>query len=81
MKPIECGKPCKIGVKFFRLCESSHGLLKELGADISDHHAATICLANTAHDRVQEHVNQLVADGYGKQRKDTGLTEPLVGTA
>lgn len=75
------GKPSKIGARIFRLCESSHSLLKEQGVDINDHHAAAICLANFAHDQIQDRVNQLAADGYGEQHRDSGVTEPLLKTA
>jgi len=75
------GKPCRIGARISRLCESSHSLLKAQGKDLADHHAAAICLANSAHDQVQDDVNHLVAHGFGLQHRHAGVTEPLLEQA
>lgn len=73
------GAPCKIGVRIFKLCESSKGLLAAQTGDFKDPHDAAVFLANLAHEQIQERVNQLVADGYGEKRADTGIAEPLLG--
>jgi len=72
------GKASKVGVRIFRLCESSQSWLKAQGMDITDHNACAICLANSTHDQIQEHVNQLVTDGFGVRQRGTGVTEPLL---
>jgi len=53
------GRPARIGVKIFRLCDSTHAFVKDAKVDLSDERAASIYLANAAHDQVQAAVKQL----------------------
>jgi len=55
------GRPARIKIALFKLCDSSHALVSEaLGSPgAEDMRAATAWLANTAHDAVQVSVNVL----------------------
>merc|ERR1712048_948360 len=54
------GRPCRIGCKIFRLCESTHSFLANAGESERDRAAY---LANAAHSRVQAAVDSLIAEG------------------
>lgn len=54
------GAPSRIGVKLFKLCESSH----KFAASAGDERARAILLADSAHDRIKEAIDELVAAGY-----------------
>jgi len=53
------GRPSKIGVKIGRLCESSRQYIANAKVDAGDERAASILLANGAHEKVQGAVKQL----------------------
>lgn len=55
------GKPCKIALKAFRLCESSFALVNEAGGENPN-----VFLANAAQKRMQAELDKLVAEGWAK---------------
>lgn len=57
------GRPCNIGVKAFRLCESSNKLLKDAAVENVERDQA-LHLANYAQTQMQEVLDGLVAGGW-----------------
>jgi len=68
------GFPCNIGVKVFRLCESS---CKAAGAG-QDVSAQNMQLANLASSKVQEAITALVKDGFSGVSPEDKLNTPLL---
>lgn len=62
------GRPCRIGFKLFKLCDSSHDFVKDAG----DARARAVFLANASRDRIQQAVNELVADGFVASKSRAG---------
>lgn len=54
------GRPCRIGYKIIRICESTH----QFCAKESDDRAKALLLANSAHDKAQAALDELVAQGF-----------------
>lgn len=72
------GKPSKLGLSFFRLCESSKDMLKVVQGDID---AGSKLLANAAQELTQKEVNSLIEAGHvGPTRasKKANAREPLL---
>jgi len=55
------GRPSDLGVKIFKLCDSSKALVAQAGGDEK---AQTIFLANLAQQKIQAGVDELVAAGH-----------------
>merc|ERR1719272_2018928 len=55
------GRPCDIGIKIFQLCESSHDFVSSVAPTDK---AQSILLANSAHDAIQQAVDDLIARGF-----------------
>lgn len=72
------GRPAKIGVKIFKLCDSSHSLILNSNIDLSDDRAASLQLANCAHGKVQLLVDQLAKEGYVTYPARDEATRPLL---
>jgi len=64
------GRPANIGAQIFRLCDSSHALLRERGIDPNNQREASLFLGNYSHDQMQKRVDELVAQGYGEHTDD-----------
>lgn len=61
------GRPCRIDVRCFQLCKSSHQLLQEsTGCPLEslDDRAKSISLANTAKDSMQAQLDEIIAEGW-----------------
>mmetsp|Transcript_80607 Transcript_80607/g.152213 ORF Transcript_80607/g.152213 Transcript_80607/m.152213 type:complete len:409 (-) Transcript_80607:60-1286(-) len=54
------GRPCRIGYKIMRICESTHAFC----AHEADERAKALHLANSAHEKAQEALDKLVAKGF-----------------
>lgn len=65
------GRPSDISARIFRLCESSHALLRERGIDLLNQREASMFLANYAHDQMQNCVVELVAQFQSEQDEDS----------
>lgn len=71
------GRPARMGIKFMKLCDSSFAFAAAAG----DEKEACKKLANAAHDKIQDAVNEFVAMGYAGRPSSVGLRhveEPLV---
>jgi len=71
------GRPSAIGARIFRLCDSSHALLRDRGIDLNNEREASLFLANYAHDQMQKRVDDLIAEGYG-EHASTDCSESLL---
>jgi len=71
------GRPSRIGVRIFRLCESSHAFITQAGISLEDERAASIHVANSAHRGIQSLVDELAAAGYAVPAEQ-GLSQPLI---
>eukprot|EP00933_Yihiella_yeosuensis_P061994 TRINITY_DN64897_c0_g1_i1.p1 TRINITY_DN64897_c0_g1~~TRINITY_DN64897_c0_g1_i1.p1 ORF type:complete len:315 (+),score=35.88 TRINITY_DN64897_c0_g1_i1:55-999(+) len=58
------GSPAKLGIEFFRLCESSSELLAKAGHKVEEDRSRSLHLANLAQNAIQEAVTDLVHRGY-----------------
>lgn len=72
------GRPARIGIKIFKLCESTHEFVRNGIGSSADEKAASRYMANQAHDKVQAAINELDAAGYaGSSPKE----KPLLAAA
>jgi len=60
------GRACNIGVRAFRLCESSHELAKAapIAEDASPERAKAVYIANHAQERMQAEIDSIVEAGW-----------------
>jgi len=73
-KPVG-GRPCRIGIKIFKLCDSTFALCADVAGEACTPEldkAKREFIANHAHEKMQEALNNLVAGGYTSFR-DKGL--------
>lgn len=67
------GKPAHIGMKMVQVCKSTHQCIANSDAANQDERHKCIFLANLAHDRLQQAVNELIQEGY--EATDSRLAE------
>lgn len=71
------GRPCHIGYRIFRLCESSHSFLASVG---DSERGRAVYLANQAQERVQASMDALIAEGYVGSLRAADAAKPLLAS-